>query len=145
MESKVWYSLTTTHPQAEPSGFLKISSRVEFELHKDLIQKSIDLFNSEIEWDDMWTLKDASERINKGAKLFLLTEDLSAPIGHVWIKEGYLFNLYAAPFRVPGSTREFVLAACSQANVDNITLYCDDWNVKAQRFFEKIGATKVAR
>ena len=48
MGSKVWYNLTITHPQAEPSGFLKISSRVEFELHKDLIQKTIDLFNIEI-------------------------------------------------------------------------------------------------
>jgi len=39
------------------------------------LQKGIDTFNSEIEWDGMWNIEDAKTRFNSGWKLITLILD----------------------------------------------------------------------
>ena len=54
-----------------------------FSDNTDKIQYSIDKFNSQINWDSMWDLNEAYERLSRNNTLYLLLKN-DLPIGHVW-------------------------------------------------------------
>ena len=145
--SKLYYSanLKDIKNSITPNGYfiLKLTSGNAHKWH-ELIQKCIDAFNKQVEWDDMWDFQDALTRFEQGhimfvyAKIKKIKED---PIGYVWFDKDYLYNMFMTKGRVKGHTVKFVSSACHSLDmdIDNIHLHCDDWNIAAQKMFRKVG------
>tara|TARA_Y100000389_G_C17466282_1_gene525931 strand:+ start:5124 stop:5573 length:450 start_codon:yes stop_codon:yes gene_type:complete len=130
--------------QREPLSFLKITNRNFSETIK-LIQKSITIFNSEIEWNEMWDINEAENRLNSGEVLYLLL-DGKTPIGHVWYDLYYLYNAFVSEKRENGDSIWFIQETMwdMKKNYDltYIKLYVDDWNKRAIQFWKKLNFIK---
>ena len=130
--------------QREPLSFLKITNRNFSETIK-LIQKSITIFNSEIEWDEMWDINEAENWLNSGEVLYLLLDD-KTPIGHVWYDLYYLYNAFVSEKRENGDSIWFIQETMwdMKENYDltYIKLYVDDWNKRAIQFWKKLNFIK---
>ena len=131
-----------------PNGYfvLKLTSGNAHKWHK-LIQKCIDAFNKEVEWNEMWDFMDALTRFEQGHIMFVYTriKDIKEkPIGYVWFDKDYLYNMFMTKGRTDGHTVKFVSSACHSLDlgIDNIHLHCDDWNIPAQKMFQKVGFKK---
>ena len=111
-----------------------------------LILDSIKKFNSEIKWDDMWTLCDAENRLNKNQILYLLLEN-QIPIGHVWYDSHNLYNAFVSKERRDGDSLWFIQETMWDMKENNkvefIKLYVDSWNERAIKFWEKLGYEKI--
>ena len=131
--------------QREGISFLKITQD-NFSETKELIQKSIDTFNSEIEWNEMWDIETANDRLSNGEILYLLL-DSNTPIGHVWYDLYYLYNAFVSKKREDGDSIWFIQETMwdmkNNFNLTSIKLYTDDWNVRAQKFWKKLGYEKL--
>jgi len=121
-------------------------TKEEYKEYTSLISKSIDKFNSEIEWDDMWDLYEAELRLNTNQILYLLMDSYK-PIGHVWYKSDYLYNAFVSNERRDGDSAWFIQKTMwdmkQQNNIERVNLYVDDWNERAIKFWEKLGYIKL--
>jgi predicted acetyltransferase len=111
----------------------------------DKIQLSIDKFNSQIEWDTMWDLNEAYERLSRNNILYLLLKN-DLPIGHVWYIGEYLYNAFVSNERVDGESQWFIQQTMLDRNksgYDTITLYTEKWNTRANSFWKKLGYTII--
>ena len=109
----------------------------------DKIQLSIDKFNSQIEWDTMWDLNEAYERLSRNNTLYLLLKN-DLPIGHVWYIGEYLYNAFVSNERVNGESQWFIQQTMldrHKLGYDTITLYTETWNERANSFWKKLGYT----
>ena len=131
--------------QREGISFLKITQN-NFSETKDFIQKSIDTFNSEIEWNGMWNIDTANDRISNGEILYLLL-DGNIPIGHVWYDLYYLYNAFVSKKRKDGDSIWFIQETMwdmkENDDLKYIKLYVDDWNKRAIKFWKKLGYRKL--
>ena len=129
----------------EGISFLKITQD-NFSETKELIQKSIDTFNSEIEWNEMWDIVDTEIRLYQNQILYLLLEN-QIPIGHVWYESYYLYNAFVSVDREDGDSIWFIQETMwdmkENFDLNHITLYVDDWNKRAIKFWEKLGYIKL--
>jgi len=127
--------------QREGVSFLKITQD-NFSVTKEFIQKSIDTFNSEIEWNEMWTIDTADDRLFSGEILYLLF-DGDTPIGHVWYDLYYLYNAFVSKKRQDGDSIWFIQETMwdmkENYDLSYIKLYVDDWNERAIKFWKKLG------
>lgn len=111
----------------------------------DKIQLSIDKFNSQIEWDNMWDLNEAYERLSRNNTLYLLLKN-NLPIGHVWYIGEYLYNAFVSNERVNGESQWFIQQTMldrHKLGYDTITLYTETWNERANSFWKKLGYTII--
>lgn len=144
--SKYWYELNTIDKLNRPNfvqideSILKITTPF-FENYKNLIQSSIDKFNSEISWDDMWDISEAYKRLSNNEILYLLIKN-NTSIGHVWYSNNYLYNAYVSKEKPKNSSQWFI----SETIIDvlnngytKIKLNTDYWNIRAIKFWEKLG------
>ncbi len=109
------------------------------------IQKCIDLFNSEIKWDEMFDIQKALDRIERGEKMFVgyKNEDIFC---YCWIKENhkddyYIYNVFS---KKPKSLRKIGVIDLLYLVIKNYTTgkiraEIDDWNTQSQRVFERLG------
>lgn len=147
METKVWYNIENTKKlflEDNPEyGFLiiEVDDSNSFE-HFGYIKNTVETFNSLIEWKDMWSMEEASLRFKQGDKLFLLRDNEGA-LGHVWFANFYLYNLFIHPRREQGLSEKFIKYCISKIDEPEIFCYCDSWNIRAQKFFEKVGFMKI--
>ena len=139
-EPQVWYSMINNQPYPTVSEFIQVTNE-NFDLLKDEIHLSIDSFNSEHDWNGMWTLDDVTSRLNLNHKLFLGIDD-NGPLSHMWSDKGYLYNVYVSKRRSKGYGVRFVHNCLNHITETNITVYCDEWNTRAQKFTEDLGFTK---
>jgi hypothetical protein len=126
-------------------SLLKITKKT-FNENSNLIQKSIDTFHSEIEWNEMWDLNDSEIRLNQNQNLYLLIENQN-PIGHVWYDSYYLYNAYVYSKRKDGDSCWFIQETMWDMKENNklnyIKLNVDSWNKRAIGFWEKLGFEKI--
>lgn len=111
----------------------------------DKIQLSIDKFNSQIEWDNMWDLNEAYERLSRNNTLYLLLKN-NLPIGHVWYIGEYLYNAFVSNERVNGESQWFIQQTMLdryKLGYNTITLYTETWNERANSFWKKLGYTII--
>jgi len=148
MSFKVYYThnLQTKIPSTKRDELLLLKiNKSNFEENVSLIEKSIDLFNSEISWEDMWDVQDADIRTTQNQILYLLLEN-QQPIGHVWYDSYYLYNAYVSKNRKDGDSVWFIQKTMwdmkETNNINFIKLYVDSWNIRAIKFWEKIGFIK---
>jgi hypothetical protein len=122
-------------------SILKIS-KDNFKLNRNLIKESIDTFHSEIKWEEMWDLYECEIRLLQNQILYLLLENIK-PIGHVWYEGNYLYNAFVSKQRCDGDSPWFIQQTMwdmkEHSNISSIKLYTDSWNIRAQKFWKKLG------
>ena len=92
--------------QRDSISFIQITN-LNFLENQNIISKTIETFNSEIEWDKMWNLDDANIRLTNGEVLYILL-DGKTPIGHVWYNLYYLYNAFVSEKREDGDSVWFI-------------------------------------
>ena len=109
------------------------------------IQKCIDLFNSEIQWNDMFDVQKALDRIERGEKMFVgyKNEDIFC---YCWIRqdneqEYYLYNVFS---KKPKSLRkmgviDLLYLVIKNHTTGKIKVEIDKWNIQSQRVAERLG------
>ena len=96
----------------------------------DHITESINLFNNHVSYPEMWDLSVAEDRINDGGILFLIRKD-NKPLGHLWAKGNYLYNLFIDPKRENGTTQSFCQHCFNNVPHDELIVYSDEWNKRS--------------
>lgn len=140
-ENKIWYYFPNEHNYPIIEGLLWIQPHTFCSL-ENTIQASIDSFNDEVYWTEMWTMDMASERLERGHDLFIGV-DKEGPLAHVWFEKNYLYNLFVNPRRPHGYAESFIKSCLNHIPHHTITLYTDEWNIRAQKLFEKVGFNKI--
>ena len=112
---------------------------------KNEIQKCIDLFNSEIVWKNMFDLKEALHRIERGEKMFVgyKNEDIFC---YCWIRqdnehEYYLYNVFS---KKPKSLRkigviDILYLVIKNHTTGKIRVEIDEWNTQSQKVAKRLG------
>ena len=110
------------------------------------INQCIELFKSQCNWDEMWNYTDAKKRLNDNHILYIMTEN-EMVLGYVWYNNGYLYNTFVSKTRTNGDSQNFINYTLNELKTEyeKITLYCDDWNIKAQKFFKGIGFINLTK
>jgi hypothetical protein len=147
-EDIIWFILKNDDNIINSSSFENLSilkiDLTNYKCFLNLISASINIFNSEIHWDKMWSIKDAEIRIVNNHHLYLLLFN-GTPIGHVWYNGGFLYNAFVSKSRVSGSSVWFIketLRDRFKYGFNTILLYTDTWNLKAINFWNKLGFIK---
>lgn len=113
----------------------------------DDIQKLITYFNSEYNWDGMFSFNDVTHRINKGHLLFILYYEGDS-IGYVFFEpkennEYYLYNLYVTnKVKRPNYTAQWFVNKSINLlpkSVSKVTCVCEDWHTAAHNVFKLNG------
>jgi hypothetical protein len=120
---------------------------LNFERNKDYVLNSIHNFNSEIKWDNMFTLEESKNRVFNNMRMYIGLID-SHVFGHVWFKDYndgvYLFNLFVKNNTIDKTYTgtEFTSDIINRFETQYpIYADVDDWNVKSIRLFKKLGFT----
>jgi len=110
-----------------------------------LIEKCIEFFNDEIEWEGMFNINEASNRLSNGMSLYVCMGDIE-PMGYVWFKEEgdqrTLFNLF---FRNKNIVKKYngqeFVSSVIETYENNKIIFCevDNWNEKSLKLFKKLG------
>lgn len=113
--------------------------------YRDLINSSIKNFKSELDWESLFTLDDAYQRLNEGMIMYIGMVDFEV-FGHVWFKNHndgrFLFNLFVRnQVEDKKYTGKEFLSDVIFRFENNKTIYCevDEWNTKSLRLFERLG------
>ena len=109
------------------------------------IQQCIDLFNLEIQWNEMFDIQEALNRIERGEKMFVgyKNEDIFC---YCWIRqdneqEYYLYNVFS---KKPESLRkigviDLLYLVIKNHTTGKIKVEIDKWNIQSQRVAERLG------
>lgn len=141
MENRINYIFPNEQNYPTLPGLLYIQKDTFCSL-ENTVQASIDSFNNSIVWTEMWNIEDAKSRLDQGQCLFIGVDE-EGPLAHVWFDDNYLYNFYVNPRRPDGYGGKFLKACLNFIPSHTIHLYTDDWNIRAQKFFEKVGFTKI--
>ena len=112
------------------------------------LQKGIDTFNSEIEWDDMWTINIAKDRLQNNWKLLVLIID-NKICGWNWLdyNNKQTHNLYVSKkYSNKGwglKLKKSMLFLAQELKIDKLKCKVDDWNLNSIRVQEKCGYTRM--
>lgn len=114
------------------------------EIDEDKLQTAIDLFQEELNWDKMWSVEDAKQRLDDGW-LFSVLEIDNKLRGWYWLnyktKEG--LNLYVhKDFRGQDygfGLISYIITAAKLRQLDCVWAQVDEWNTASQKLFLKCG------
>ena len=114
------------------------------------LEREIDKFQKELNWPEMWTVKDAISRLKKDWYFNVLKIN-NHIIGWVWLNtiENELCNLYInREIRKQGYGKQLIYSIMNLAKDDNIdTIYAevDWWNDSGRLAFSRTGWRSVVR
>jgi hypothetical protein len=116
-----------------------------FENNRQYVLDSINNFNLEIEWDKMFTLEEASNRVSNNMRMYIGIIDLKV-FGHVWFKDykdgSYLFNLFV---KNKAKTENYTGTKFTSDVINRFEneypIYADvdEWNEKSIKLFNRLG------
>jgi hypothetical protein len=116
-----------------------------FESSRQYVSDSIDNFNSEIKWDEMFTLDEAKNRVFSNMRVYVGLVD-SKVFGHAWFKDykdgSYLFNLFVKnKGKVENYTGTEFTSDIINRFENNYSVYCDvdEWNEKSIKLLNRLG------
>jgi hypothetical protein len=138
---------------------LKYENLIQRNIHTDfkiveatdntIIEYCINLFSSEIKWDDMFNIEQALQRIERGEKMFVgyKNEDIFC---YCWIRQDdeqsyYIYNVFS---KKPKSLRkigviDLLYSAIKYHTNGIITGEVDEWNTQSQKITEKLGFKRI--
>jgi len=137
-DKKIWYFAKIEEISKGKDTCILAINKDNYHKYEILIQKCIDLFNSEHEWEDMWDIIDAFLRLEGGEVMYVYIPN-DTPLGYVWFRNNYLYNAFMHSSRKKGATTNFLGACCHRNKTKDIKLYTDDWNIKAHKVWKKLG------
>ena len=140
-EIKIWYSYENLISGPLTRDILYIT-KDNFNQFESLVKETIDTFNKHVKYPEMWNLEDAKFRLKNNQSLFI-GYDRQGALAHVWFDKDYLYNCFVNPRRPEGYGVTFITKCLQSVPHRKIRLYCDEWNIKAQKFFEKVGFKKT--
>ena len=112
------------------------------------LQSAIDIFNSEIEWDGMWTLDIAKHRLENNWKLIVLNID-SKICGWHWldVDNKFTHNLFVSKSHSNQGwglkLKKYMIGLSKQLKIDKLRCKVNTWNVASIKIQEKCGYTRV--
>ena len=112
------------------------------------LQSAIDIFNSEIEWDGMWTLDIAKHRLENNWKLIVLNID-SKICGWYWldVDNKITCNLFVSKshsnYGWGTKLIKDTLDLSQRLNMDKVRCEIDSWNTKSIKIHERCGYKRV--
>tara|TARA_Y100000593_G_C4217466_1_gene289987 strand:- start:36 stop:467 length:432 start_codon:yes stop_codon:yes gene_type:complete len=113
-------------------------------INDNRLKSAIDEFQSELNWDEMWSLDEAKSRLQSGWNLVVI-EKYNKYVGWAWIWPEYKrwFNLYVhKDYRKMGYGAELIYSILNIAkdkNLDVLYADVDGWNKNSQNLFIKCG------
>ena len=133
---------------------VKIESNIKniqrIDEYKKKIEKEIENFQEELNWDGMWSVDDAIDRLEAGWYFNVMEMD-NYITGWVWFNpiENLLCNLYVnKEFRKKGHGKQLIYSIMNLTKDDNIdTIYAevDWWNDSGNLAFSRTGLRTVER
>ena len=113
-------------------------------IDEDKLQTAIDLFQEELNWDKMWSVEDAKQRLEDGWLFSVLQIDNKLR-GWYWLnyetKEG--LNLYVhKDSRNQGygfGLISYIITAAKLRQLDYVWAQVDEWNEMSKRLFTRCG------
>ena len=133
---------------------VKIESNIKniqrIDEYKKKIEKEIENFQEELNWDGMWAVDDAIDRLEAGWYFNVMEMD-NYITGWVWFNpiENLLCNLYVnKEFRKKGHGKQLIYSIMNLTKDDNIdTIYAEDdwWNDSGNLAFSRTGWRTVER
>ena len=133
---------------------VKIESNIKniqrIDEYKKKIEKEIENFQEELNWDGMWSVDDAIDRLEAGWYFNVMEVD-NYITGWVWFNpiENLLCNLYVnKEFRKKGHGKQLIYSIMNLTKDDNIdTIYAevDWWNDSGNLAFSRTGWRTVER
>ena len=122
---------------------------INFKYYYQLVVDSINYFNSEIQWDEMFDFNTAYNRILNGMTMYIGMID-SDVFGYVWFdnyKDGrYLFNLFVRNLvqEKNYTGKKFVSDIIHRFEYEKpIYAEVDEWNEKSIKLFKKLGFISI--
>jgi hypothetical protein len=128
---------------------LELDNLITLQYFTPVIQKLIEYFNEEYNWEGMFDINEVQNRIANGHILFILYYD-KIPIGYVWFKEldnhtCFGYNLYVTKKieRPKESPKWFYnkVSSIMLEQYNTIKVEIEDWNKVVLDLVESIGYT----
>jgi|TARA_Y100000034_G_C6906263_1_gene420670 GNAT superfamily N-acetyltransferase len=116
--------------------------------YRKKIEKEIENFQDELNWDEMWSIEEAVDRMEKGWYFNVLNIN-NIIMGWVWYDpiQNILCNLYVnKEIRKQGYGKQLIYSIMNLAKDENTNIiYCrvDGWNKPGQVSFLRCGWSKV--
>ena len=141
-ENHIWYKTNIDEvPELKLRDSLCIELVTKNEI--DIIQKAIDLFNSEISWDGMFNVEEALERMSNGERFYILHEE-GKLLGHIWVKNNsYVYNFFVTKNRTKGDSQAFFCNVLYGTILDVVNFWVTRDNVRALAFFDNMNFKRV--
>ena len=113
-------------------------------VNEDKLQLAIDIFQEEMNWNKMWSVEDAKQRLEDGW-LFSVLEINDELKGWYWLdyetKEGLKLYVHK-DYRGYGYGFElisYIITAAKLQQLDSVWSQVDEWNEVSQRLFLRCG------
>ena len=127
---------------------VKVSREIKriTKIDRQKLQDSIDIFQSELDWTEMWSIEDAQKRLEKGWWFYVI-EKKDKYIGWAWFDtpNKKFCNLYVhKDYRNRGYGREFTYARlneCKNQLIENVNMHIHGWNKPTHKIINYIGWT----
>ncbi len=113
----------------------------------DSLAKEIEEFKKELNWDEMWDVNDAKNRLKNNWKVVVfMPNDIIK--GWIWLDNtGEPKNIYVNnEYRNKGIGKELyyeIHNICKKNNIEKIIGYIDDWNIYSRKCIESVGWHEV--
>lgn len=112
------------------------------------LDDEIKLFQEEINWTDMWDIKEVKNRLLNGWR-FVIYKPSDEIKGWIWLDNtNEPKNIYVnKEYRNVGVAKELyneVHNICKKENIEKIIGYIDDWNIISRRCIESVGWYKIS-
>jgi hypothetical protein len=119
-----------------------ISDNIQIvETHESqIIEHCIEMFNNEINWDGMFNIDEAQNRILNGHKFFVAYYEKNI-YGYCWLNDNTIYNVFSKQHtgkRNYGAT-DMIYVVIKNHTDGPIKSFVDEWNVKSINVFKKLG------
>jgi hypothetical protein len=119
-----------------------ISEEIEIiETHDpEIIKHCIEMFNNEINWDKMFNIDEAQNRILNSHKFFVAYYQKTI-YGYCWLNDNIIYNVFSKQHdgkRNYGATDMIYLVIKNHTN-GPVKSFVDEWNEKSINVFKKLG------
>ena len=135
----IWFKWDIVPTHYHLDGVIKVDNS-NLHLNSYLIKESIDLFNSTVQWEGMYTFNQGIDRITQNKETCFILTHKNRVLGHTWFGEMWWYNIFVHPSRPSGMTLQFCKHCFSNINQTSFYGWTDYWNTKALNLFIKTGA-----
>jgi len=115
-------------------------------INRQKLKDGIDIFQSELDWQQMWSVEDSEKRLKDGWWFYVIEKD-NKYIGWSWFDtpNKQFCNLYVhKDYRDRGYGKQLVysrLNECKKQNIKKVWMEVENWNKPIQKIGQELGWT----